>query len=141
MDDLEALIRYRKHGVDEKRRTLAALYRQAEEIEKQKQTIAEQVKKETLLAKEMQSAEVEAYLGRYLEGARKKIKALDKSIRQIETRIMVAQEDLRAAFAEVKKVEIVKKNRDDRDKADLKHREDRDLDDIATELHRRKGEE
>ena len=41
MADLKPLIRFRKHTVDEKQRALAALYREQENVEKQKQVVLE----------------------------------------------------------------------------------------------------
>ncbi len=141
MADLDPLIRYRKHGVDEKRRALALLYEQVEELEKKKQQIEEQVEQEKKLAEEMASVEASAYLGRYLQGAREKIAAIGAEIRNLDTRITVAQEDMRRAFAEMKKVEITQRKRDEKEKAAQKKKEDNELDEIAIEGYRRKLDE
>lgn len=141
MADLEPLIRYRKHGVDEKQRFLAQLYREAEKIEQQKKIIEDQIEREKKLALEMATADAQAYLGKYLEGARRKVKALEKSIEKMNVRIAAATEDMRAAFAEMKKVEIVQENRLKREEAEQKKKEDRELDEIAIEGFRRKKEE
>ncbi len=138
MADLDPLVRYRKHGVDEKRRILAELYQQAEKLERQKTAIEEQVEEETKLAEGMATAEASAYLGRYLEGARTKIETLNGHIRQMEIRIAVAQEDMRTAFAEMKKVEITQRNRKDKEKAAEKKKEDQELDEVAIENYRRR---
>lgn len=141
MADLEPLIKYRKHGVDEKRRVLAQLYRELEKLEKQKQVILDQMEKETKLAEEQAGVESQAYLGKYLQGARMKVRALESSIRKMETRIAAAQEDMRTAFADMKKVEITQRNRDEREDAELKRKEDQELDEIALEGYRRKLED
>lgn len=141
MADLEPLIKYRKHGVDEKRRRLSQLYREAETLEKQKQLILEQMEKEAALADEMATAEAQAFLGKYLEGARRKVQALEGSIRKMETRIAAAQEDMRTAFAEMKKVEITQRNREEREQAALDKKESQELDDIAIEGYRRQQED
>lgn len=138
MADLDPLIRYRKHGVDEKRRFLSQLYREMEQIELQKRTIQRQIDKEIALAAEMGTPEAQGYLGLYLEGARRKIKALETSRVKMETRIVAAQEDVRAAFAEMKKVEIIQRTREEKEEAAAQRKEDQTYDDIAIEGYRRR---
>src|SRR5271154_2016122 len=116
MADLRPLIRFRKHGVDEKRRFLAQLFREAEVVERQKKVIEDQMKKEIDLGREM-GTDAQTYLGKYLQGARRKVKALELSIKKMEVRIAAAQEDIRESFAEMKKVEITQRNRDAREDA------------------------
>ena len=141
MADLDPLVRYRKHGVDEKRRALAELYRQAEELNQQKNAIEEEVAEETRISEEQATVESAAYLGRYLQGAQLRIDALTKSIQEMEVRIAIAQEDMRSAFAEMKKVEITQRNRDAREQAEEKRKEEQELDDIAIENYRRRQDE
>ncbi len=141
MADLDPLIKLRKHGVDEKRRFLAQLYRESEALERQKMIILEQMDKEIVLAREMGTADAQAYLGKYLEGARRKVKALEKSVEKINVRIGAAQEDMRAAFAEMKKVDIIQRRREEREEAEQKKKDDDELDDIAIEGFRRKDDE
>lgn len=143
MADLDPLIRYRKHIVDEKRRFLSQLYREMEQLELQKKVIESQMEREITLAAEMGTPEAQAYLGLYLEGARRKIKALNVSLAKMETRVAAAQEDIRAAFAELKKIEIIQRNREEEEAAALKRKEDQTLDEIAIEGYRRRlgGEE
>lgn len=141
MADLDPLIRFRKHGIDEKRRVLAELYRQTEQLQQQKKVIEDQMAHEKSLAEEMATLEASAYLGRYLEGARRKIRAIELSIKKMETRIAVAQEDVRNAFAEMKKVEITQRNRKSREKAERERKDSKELDEIAIEIFRRKQDE
>lgn len=74
MADLDPLIRYRKYGVDEKRRFLARLYEEAEKLEAARQEAEENIEKERRLAEELGSAESLSALGRYTEAMRRKIK-------------------------------------------------------------------
>lgn len=140
MADLDGLIRYRKHIVEEKQKIISELYREAERVERQKQTILEQMEKERAVAEAMEGTDALSYLGRYLEGARTKIKVLEHTLEKMEARIMAAQEDMRAAFAEQKKVQIVQRTRQEREETEEKKREDKELDDIAVEGHRRKDD-
>ena len=141
MADLKPLIRFRKHDVDEKQRVLAQLYREAENLEQAKKNVEDQMEKEKHLAKEMQTAEASAYYGRYAEGARNKIKALELVIAKLDIRIGVAQEDMRAAFAEMKKVEITHRNRKKREATARDKKEEQELDEIAIDNYRRQREE
>jgi len=142
MADLEPLIRYRKHIVDEKQRALSQLYRDAEQIELQKKRIEEQMEREKQVTNENLSPETMAYLGRYLEGARRKIEALARSLQKLDARINAAQEEVRAAFAEQKKAEIVEQQRKDAEKAAIAKKETNMFSDVAIErFHRRREDE
>jgi flagellar export protein FliJ len=141
MADLESLIRFRKHTVDEKQKFLSQLFRDAENLQRQRQAILDRMEKEAQLAKELNIPEMNASLGRYLEGARKKVKIYDAAIKKIEVRIAAAQEDIREAFAEQKKVEITHQNRLDREKKARDDKDSRELDDIALDGFRRKQDE
>lgn len=140
MADLDPLIRYRKHGVDEKRRFLSQLYREQEKVAAQKALIEEQMQKEIDLAAEMGTVESQAYLGKYLEGARKKAQALEVTIRKMDGRIAAAQEDVRNAFSDLKKIEITQDAREAKEKAKEKRKEDIEMDDIAIDQFRRNDE-
>lgn len=141
MADLEPLIKYRKHTVDEKRRFLAQLYREAEQIERQKDAVQKQMAREIELAKEMGTTDAQAFLNKYLEGARRKIKALEGALKKMDVRIAAAQEDMRGVFSEMKKVEIVQHNREAAAAAEQKKKDDRELDEIAIDQYRRRLEE
>lgn len=141
MADLEALIRYRKHTVDEKQKFLSQLFRDAENLQRQRQAIIDRMEKEKKLAEEMNIPDINASLGRYLEGARKKVKIYDAAIKKIEVRILAAQDDIREAFAEQKKVEITHQTRLDREKKARDDKDSRELDDIALDGFRRKSDE
>ncbi len=130
MADLKPLIRFRKHLVDEKQRVLSQLYRDAEKIEQSRQMILDQMEREKSLAAEM-GPDAAGFLGLYLEGARRKVKALDVSLKKMETRIVTAQDDIRGAFSEMKKVQITQSRREDREAAEVQKKEDLAMDEIG----------
>lgn len=138
MADLEPLIRLRKHAVDEKQRAVAQLYREAENLEKQKKVVEDQMSHEKKLAEEMNRPEAIAFYTRYAEGARKKIAALQMSIKKMEGRIEAAQEDMRVAFAEMKKIQITQSRREKREAKAVQKKDDAQMDDIAIEQYRRR---
>ncbi len=141
MADLEALIKFRRHIVDEKRRFLAQLYREADQIERQKQVILQQMEREIAMAEKMGTSDAQTFLGKYLEGARRKVKTLEASLKKMDVRIAAAQEDMRAAFNEMKKIEITQRNREERVEAAQKKKDDQELDEIALDGYRRRLEE
>ncbi len=140
MADLHPLIRFRKHVVDEKQKFLSQLYRDAERVEQTKQLMLEQMEREKDLAAEMGTTEASLLLVRYLDGARRKIRALDMTLKKMQARIDAAQEDVRAAFAEMKKIQITQDRREEREAAEDNKKESRALDDMGIEGFRRKDE-
>ena len=138
MADLDALIRLRKHAVEEKQRVVAQLYREVETLEKQKKAVQDQMAHEKKLAEEMERPEAITFYGRYADGARKKIQLLQVTIKKLEGRIDAAQEDMRGAFAEMKKVQITQDRREKREAKKLQKKEDNLLDDVALDQYRRR---
>ena len=141
MADLESLIKYRKHIVDEKQRVLSQLYREAEQIEQRKRDILAQIEKEKAFAAKESGSAVATALAAYLDSARKDIARLDVMLQKMEKRIADAQEDMRAAFAEQKKIEIVQRERLAEEEAEVKKKEGEAFDEIAIEGFRRRQEE
>ncbi len=132
MADLNPLIRFRRHIVDEKQKILSQLYREAEKIEQSRQMILDQMEREKQLAAEM-GPDAGTYLGRYLDGARRKVHALNASLKKMEIRIDTAREDIRGAFAEMKKVQITQEQREEREAQEEQKKEDRAMDEIGLE--------
>jgi nicotinate-nucleotide pyrophosphorylase len=65
---------------------------------------------------------------------------MDGAIAKINARIERAQDEIRAAFADLKKVEITQKNREDREEAEQNRKETIMLDEIGLETFRRNEE-
>lgn len=143
MADLDALIRLRRHRVEDRQKALAELYRQAEALENSKRDLAENLEKErcALDSADANNLETRAYYGRYAEAVRINIARLDEELRQLDTRIAVAQDVMREAFADLKRVEIVHRRRQEESAAKAKTRESQELDEIGLESFRRKEEE
>lgn len=137
MADLSPLIRVRRHVVEQKQKMLAELYRQAEELENQKNKIVAQLDEERRKVQEM-GVGMLSYFGTYVEAAKKKIADLKKSIGKLETRIDIAREDMREAFSELKKIEITQERREDEEQKEIDKKESADLDEIGIETFRRK---
>ncbi len=141
MADLDPLIRYRKHIVDEKKRVLAKLYEETQALEAEKEKTAEEIARERALARESGDPQTLSFLGQYVAAAGRKIEKLQDGIKALELRIAIAQEDMRGAFAELKKVEIVSRNRDKAAAKEDKRKEDMAFDEIALDGFRRRQDE
>lgn len=140
MADLKSLIRVRKHTVEQKQKTVADLYRAAEELQNQKAGLLENLALEEEKLKNM-SVEMLSYFGPYSEAVKERVTEIDKKSDTLEKRIMIAQEDMRAAYAELKKVEITQERREEEEAKEIKDKEAAELDEIALEGYRRKLEE
>ena len=138
MANLKSLIRLRKHTVDQKQKFLAELYRQAEELEAKKASYEEKLKKERELLEEQEMLEALAWYGRFASGIKAQIDLLNKDLSNMEQRIEIARADLRNAFAELKKIEITAERRREAEKKEELAKENKELDDIGIDSHRRK---
>lgn len=137
MANLNPLIRFRTWQVDEKRRVLAALFEEAIKIEQQKAAILAIIDRETKAAKASGSFDALRMLGTYVKGARARIEGLDEAARRLDTRIQIAQDDLREHFAELKKIEILHKRRLEDERAENARREEAVMNEIGLTLYSR----
>lgn len=131
MARLEPLIRYRKHSVDEKRRALANLYREADTLQRYKDELLMQLAREQALAESSENFETQAYFGRFAQRVREQVDAVDGAMAKLNVRIALAQDDVRDAFAEMKKIEITDRERKKRDAKAVEDKERKELDEIA----------
>lgn len=138
MADLNGLIRLRRYTVEEKQKLLSALYREAEALIAKRRMLEDQLEHERIVAMNEGTPDASADYGRYAENVRKKIAKFNEGIKKIELKIDVAQEDVRAAFADMKKVQIVQRTRDEEAQKEQDTKEASALDDIALEGFRRK---
>ena len=134
--DLQPLIRVKRHALEEKQKFLAQLYEQFEALEAAKAKLLEDRDKELERAKDM-PPDMLSYLGPYVEGVKDKVAHIDEDIASLNKRIEIAREDMRAAFADVKKLEITQEAREAEEQAEIDKKESDELDEIAIEGFRR----
>ena len=71
------------------------------------------------------------FFGAYSKAVEKKREQIDAAITKLETRIVIAQDDMRQAYADLRRIEIVQEKRD-RDAAQaLAKKESHELDEIG----------
>ncbi len=137
MAELDSLIRIRKHDIDQKQKNLAQLYRKAEELKNKRDKLETQLAIEAEKTKDMDK-EIIGFFEPYAASVRAQIEEIDKTREDLEKRINIAQEDIRDAFAELKKIEIIQERRADEELADIKKKETDNLDEIAIDNFRRR---
>lgn len=138
--DLNPLIRVQKHMLDQKQKFLAELYRQAEEYETQKSTMLKTLEDEREKLNGL-GVEMLSYFGPYEKSVNDRVKEIDEALLTLNTRIDMAREDIRVAFAELKKIEITQENRDDEEQRSIDKKQSDELDEIGLEVFRRKQSE
>lgn len=141
MADLDSLIRLRRHSVEEKQKTLATLYRQVEQFEIRRKLYEEELSKERQALEKEVTPEMLAYFGRYSDVVKRDVARIDQEIKKLEVRVQIAQDDVREAFANMKRIEIVQKQRQDAENKKEKAKEDSEMDDIGLDGYRRKQDE
>lgn len=139
MTDLSSLIRVRKHAVEQKQKALAALYARAQGFKDERDALSTQLAIEQEKTKNM-DAELLNYFGPYAEKVQNQIESIDQKRSDLERQIVKAQDIMREAFAELKKVEIIDQRRKDAKTQALDKLEAEELDEIALEAFRRKDE-
>ncbi len=130
MADLDSLIRVRKHNVEEKQKVLANLYEVVESLKKECDRLLSQRLLEGEKAKET-NALIQGDFARYSAQVDLKVRAIDKKSEQLEKKISIAQDDVRMAFGDLKKIEIIDKRRKAEHLAEIEKREMDFLDEAA----------
>jgi len=141
MANLKSLIKLRRHNVDEKQKVLAELYRQIEIIETNKQILMDRLREERLAVDRDATLEMYAYFGRFSQNIHRSLERMNEEKRKLEVRIQIAQDDVREAFANMKRIEIVQSEREKAEKKEQADKETRELDEIGLDGYRRQQEE
>lgn len=141
MANLKSLIKLRRHNVDEKQKVLAELYRQIEIIENNKQILLDRLREERAVLDQTGTLEMYAYFGRFSQNIHRSIDRMNQEKAKLEIRIQIAQDDVREAFANMKRIEIVQSEREKADKKAQNDKETIEMDDIGIDGFRRNQEE
>lgn len=137
MANLLSLIKLRRHNVDEKQKVLADLYRQIETLENSKAMLIERLRNERAVLDQSGTLEMYAYFGRFSQNIQRMVERINLEKQKLEMRITIAQDDVREAFANMKRIEIVQKERERVEKKEQDDKESREMDDIGIEGFRR----
>lgn len=141
MADLNPLIRLRRHSVDEKQKALSELYRQVEAFEARRHHLLDQLQKERDVIANNPQVEMIAYFGRFSDAVAKDVERINGQIAKLEARIRIAQDDIRNAFADLKRVEIVQRGREEKEKKEADKKETSELNEIGIDGFRRNAKD
>jgi len=143
MADLKGIIKLRKHRLDEKQRALGELNDQLDRLEQTRAKLDDDLAREQAAATAAEGDVVLSGLtySEFLQGTLKRRAQLDEAIRQISQRIEQAREEIRDAFAELKKYEITQRERERRAREEENKKETDELNEIGIEGYRRREEQ
>ena len=135
---LHSLMRISDWNVDEARRALGALLRQAEDLRARLERLRRELVEEQRAAA---NAPTEAGLtfGAYAEQSKRRDAELRELIHDKDAEVEAAREELRLAYLEAKKFEIAQRVRDDAEAHETALADQADLDEVGIMGHRRKN--
>lgn len=131
MANLKPLIKLRKFQVEEKQKILAALLREVEKFETKKREVLVSIKEERKIAEESDDYETQAAYRLYAERARDQVRMIDGEINKYNFLIQKAQEDMREAFAEQKKIEIIQEEREAEEEREETRKDNARMDEVG----------
>ncbi len=141
MADLDPLIRFRKYGLQEKQRRVAALYQEMEALEIRKSNLLQQLEHEKKVSEELGSIDAMTSYVSYSKRVRMTLDQINEAAAGVETRIQIAQDDMRDAFGDLKKIEITQRKRLEEIAKENRKKEDAFFGEVALEGYRRRLEE
>ena len=136
MSALDTLIRVHRWQLDERRRYLAGLDGLATRLRADSQRLQDEAESEARAAG--LSLEAGAAYPLFIGPLIERRKQLERSIAEVEAQIAEAHEAVTTAFQEVKRYELAVANRTREGRERLARRQQRDLDALALDMHRRK---
>lgn len=135
MADLQGVIRVAKASVDDRRRDLAALLRQAEDLSDRRLVLEQDLARERDIAQNAHSSEC-VYLGAYLAAVVARCRQIDAAAAAVAADIEIARGALGDAYRELRGLELADESRARR-RAEARARRERDeLDEVGLRRHR-----
>ncbi len=139
MSGLDQLVRLQKWSLDEKRRQATDLEALIDRLS------GDLAKLDAEVAREVEAArndlELQRALPAYRQAMADRRERLEKSILDLTGELEKLRDQITEAFAELKKTEQTIANRQQRQRTTQRRREQIQADDLAIDMHRRKGKE
>lgn len=139
MKGIKTLIRVQKKELDERARKKTELEVHILRLQANINQLQDELEREQGLVANM--PEMAFSFVHYAENNKKRREELGKTISNIQRQVFAIEEEIRQQFGELKKYEIALEQKIKALEQEEKLREDKLLDDIAANRHRRKGEE
>lgn len=134
-NELKTLIRVHKFELDERQRKLGNLLRFEQSLENRKILLAERFRQEEAAANESPAAALT--FGTYVDWHVDENRRVDRALADVRQEILDMREEIRAAYQELKTLEITQENRDKREAAEEERKNNAVLDEIGLTLYRR----
>ena len=139
MADLKGIIRLRRFQLDEKRQALAGWHRFADEIRADRARLDQSIEAEKQIALAADDPNTALAFGNFVRSALERRKRLEESLAKIEAQIEVATEEVRSAYADLKRFEQTQAQRESRETARRARSDTAQLDEIGLETFRRRA--
>ena len=136
MKSLDSLIRLHQWRLDERRRGLAELQGLSDQLGNEIIRVEADLEREKAIAADTEAPAID--LVAYLQAMLTRRTHLQDSQRQVEKRVAAARDEMANAFAELKRFELAKAERDRRAAARQRRQEMARYDDIALTGYRRR---
>lgn len=138
MKGLSTLIKLHKRTLDELRRSMASLENQKEQLQLAIKKMQEELEAELVLAGKQ--PEMANFFGEFSKRIKTRQDMLRQEIRSLDTQIIKLNDEIAAAFAELKKFEIAKENAMRRAREEEARKDTLMLDELAGQQFQRKKE-
>lgn len=139
MKGIETLIRLSKRTLDELKRKQAELEAEKEKMENGIKRLQEELRRESQLA--VRAPEMASFYGKFSKNIQERQQKLKEEANKIEAELVLLNEQIMEAFADLKKYEIARDNAKARKKAEEARKETIELDEIASVKFTRKMRE
>ncbi|MEQ8443233.1 MAG: flagellar FliJ family protein [Alphaproteobacteria bacterium] len=136
-DTMQTLIRLAGSEVDTARQELQKVLAREDQLNADLAALADEIARESDLARKQ--ADMAGDFGVYMVRAKRRREILHRNLQDLQPEIEAARDKLAEAFANQKKYEIAKDNRDTAELADRNHKETQELDELGLNKHRRGG--
>lgn len=136
---LKSLIRLNKWKVDEKRRALADKLDQVAALEEQLTALDHELIREQSSAQQSPQ-EAGLFYGSYANGVIERREQFHSGIQDMEAQIITAQDELNETYRELKKFEVINKQREIREADERAKKEQEMLDELGLQNHQRNSD-
>lgn len=139
MADLAGIIRFKRFQLDEKRQALAGWHRFADELRADRTQLEQSIATEQRVALESVDPNTTLSFGAFVRVALDRRQRIDESLAKIEAQVEAATEEVREAFADLKRFEQTQAQRQSRESLRRARIETAQLDEIGLEGYRRRS--
>jgi flagellar FliJ protein len=139
MKGVKTLIKLAKRTLDDLRRKMASLESQKTKLQQTSAKLQKELEDEIKLASKQ--PEMGSFFGGFAKRIQKRQEDIAAEIKKIDQQMVTLREQIADAYGELKKYEIAEENALKREQEEEKRKDTIQLDEIASQQHRRKKTE